>query len=240
MDIGTPANGGLDPTPPLPGAVGPLTAPHVLLVVAAVLASLAWWRSRTPAGRAVALCLTATACASLCGLAVQGLWLTSPGPYGGWKRVAFHAHEALGLVSTTALAWVAVDVLTPPARRLWPGFAGCWAAALAALVLTYPEVRGEDLRRVLLLLEGVAVFTAATAVGCWAARGAWRSKWSAAVQTVLALTAADLVLLAVGAWPRGLFGRAYAVQQAGLAALYLVVAAVNARALLGGERGSGP
>lgn len=99
------------------------------------------------------------------GLAVGPL--SGAGPYTGLARAAFHVEEALYLIGPFGLAALAVAVL---AQRVPWGVAGAYVAAVAALALGYPGVRGEMLRRCYVGAELGAVVVALAAAAAWARR----------------------------------------------------------------------
>lgn len=84
-----------------------------------------------------------------------------PAPYTGAARVAFHLEQAAFIAwpaIVCALAWSSLS-----RSRAWPVLAS-WSAAAAALVLLYPEVRGEPLGRVYRALTVLAVLGGAAAL----------------------------------------------------------------------------
>lgn len=210
-----------------------------------------------PLHRPVAIAISATSGASIARAILRAAVLHG-GPYTGWARAAFHIEQALYLVSTVAVPWLAIVTLTawPPgptrARTL-----SAWASAVligTALVLIagYPGLRDGPLRQIYLGAELAALLGASIAIVSWILRRGWRGTnapdglrglvhpdvigdvyglrwytWSA----VLMIVVADLGLLFAGAWRYGLFGPAYEHQDAGLIALWGVVAAVHGTAI---------
>lgn len=166
------------------------------------------------------------------------------GPYFGLYRVAFHLQEALVLATFATIPLVAASPSVDGRRwRLLRGTVVLGAVvALAWLVLGYPTVRSLPVvdRGAWLCACYLAVDVAALLAAClalwWGRRSSPTPDARTVRQVVACLVVGDAVLLAVGAWRRGLFGAPYAAHQAGLCALYLVVAAVQARALVGGRR----
>jgi hypothetical protein len=248
--------GGLDPVPPKPGIVALMCAPLALLVVSAVLAYLLSRKDRRH--RPVAIGLGVMAVAVLGRLAMDAP-LNVEGPHVGWMRAMFHFDQALLLVGVAALPWVTLATL----RALPPGPStrhSSWllrvavplSMMLVALVVGYPSIRGEALRRAYLAAELAALFWCAVAIVGWLRRRGWASQTivvTEATETTftlggaagprwytlavpLGLVGADAVLLAFGAWRYGLFGQAYTLQQAGLLALYAGLACVQVAALI--------
>lgn len=254
----------LGPTPPDPGllrrwmqllflapaGVGVLL-PHrtplerlaaLLLLAGAAVALIR--AEKTKRGGAAARGLSALATADAFSAALRATVLTG-GPYSGWARAAFHAHEALTLAGIVTVPLMAVAVFLPDTRRsrlLRTCVVAGGLLLLAHLVVAYGHTRSlplaarsEWLRLRYLFAEMTALSAACVAV--WRSRRVKpRAPASADAISVGCLVAGGLALLLVGAWDRGLFGPAYSVHQAGLAAMYLVVLVVQARALRGDGR----
>ncbi len=203
------ATGGLDPTPPNPGAtvgldptppdpgVLPSVAPHAFLVAGLLLATIgardsalhlvcsvllltsawaAWLLVRLDRRhRPIALGLVAMSSAQLVRALLRASALGA-GPHAGWGRVAFYLDEGLYLLSTVALPWMAFATLrkrpyppgpSPFARLWWP----LWIAGMCVwLVVGYPELRGDDLRKVYLGHELVALLVACVFIAAWVRR----------------------------------------------------------------------
>jgi hypothetical protein len=265
------ATGGLDPTPPNPGAVALGLVPGIFLLCATILAFRI--ARREPRHRPVAVALATLAGAGLVRYLLFALVLPPAGPFAGWLRAAFHVDEALYLMSAAVPALLALATL----RRFRPGPASRWlprvlvavyVAAWLALVLTYPLTRGDVLRRVYLGAEIAGLLVACATVGAWVIRRrtlqrervgvverltrGWndydantgmevdeelRAVPRVTLACVLLLALAPVALLLVGAWRYGLFGAAYAAQQAGLLALYGCVAVAQAWAWWRGRAG---
>lgn len=256
--------GGLDPTPPNPGSVDRSWPPHVvlgielaaaavlsqgkpvllvLLVLLAVSAWAAWILAHLDARhRPMAIGLGAWSALILLGQLLNATILATPGPYTGLARAAFHIEEATRLVTAALPPWMALAVLRkyppgPSKFRMWTNrVAGAAVVALvwAWLVIEYPALRGEGLRRVYLVAELAALLVACAAILSWLRRPrdlATAPRWYTTTP-VLVIVGADVFLLVVGAWRYGLFGDAYRVQQWGLLPLWGAVAAVQGVALL--------
>jgi len=273
--------GGIDPTPPDPGARGDARWP---LPVFIVLAGAALAARQAPVELAASLLLLASAAlAALIAardarhsplatglLAVSSAQIARAllhtivlhgGPYEGWSRAAFHVEQALYLLSTVAIPWMAgVTLRHPPGRAHGHtiGATGMWSAFVIAVVVAYPSMRGESLRGFYLGAEIAALFVALLAVASWARRRGWLPEASETLREhiapavlfdmyggvrwytwapLLLIILGDLVLLVFGAWRWGLFGPAYVVQQAGLVAMWGGVAALQGVALALRRRG---
>lgn len=262
--------GGTGPTPPNPGAVALGLAPHLFLIAAAMLA-IYLWRRRDARHRPAALGLAATAGAEVVRYVLSLTVLAAAGPHEGLLRAVFHLDQGLYLVGVVVLPWMALSTLCdlPPGPTqqerylarlsLWLVLLGAFGATWSLLVLGYPELRGDALRRVYLGAELATLFVCALAIAAWVRRRMSSSRRQAAtgaeyaealaagangeplppsrlprwytLAVVLGLVLADAALLFVGAWPRGLFGSAYAVQQGGLLVLYVSLTGVHAVAL---------
>lgn len=167
-----------------------------LQALAAVLAvALAW---RRPSYRPTAGFLLGALVASLVRLAMRPWLGAAPVPYVGAARLGFHLDSALFLAWPLGIA--ALARWTFAGRRPWPVLAA-WALAVAALVLGYPGIRGDLLRKVLLGIElgSLAVAVAAFVAFVWR-REKPRLEHGAAL-FVLGLEVATLA----GPWLAGLF-----------------------------------
>jgi hypothetical protein len=172
--------------------------------------------------------------------AILRLALTG-GPYFGWTRLAFHADQASRLATALVPAWLGFVVLgEQPERRATRALALAWGALLLVAIVAYPFLRPLPLdgriARARIFYGAVDVASSSIGIACVVrSRLAAPDLALARAESVAAmLIAGDAVLLVAGALPRGLFGAAYSAQQAGLSALYLLVAA---RRLLGREAG---
>ena len=275
------AAGGIDPTPPDPGAwvVWRHPWPAVIVLAGGALAA-----RQAPAQLAASLLLLVSA--FLAALLARGdarhwplahgvlavssasiarallaTYVLHGGPYEGWLRAAFHVEQALYLVGTVAIPWMAAVTLRHPpgpSGRVQRAIVGATYGVLGALIAGYPELRGGGLLRVYLGAEIVAIFMALLAVVLWVRRRGWLPEASKMLRDHVApnvlfdmyggvrwytwaplvlIIGGDLVLLLVGAWRYGLFGAAYVVQQWGLVALWGGVAAQQVVALALRRRG---
>lgn len=151
----------------------------------------------------------------------------APGPYAGWMRVVFHVDQALWMIDSFALPWLAVNVFAPGA---WKGrlgsplrFALPWMAMSLLVARAYPEFRGERLRLFYTALECGSLLICVAYAGAWLRHGGPLARLRTSTLTeriALTLVGASFALLFVGAWPLGLWGVAWKPQQAGLLALY--------------------
>jgi hypothetical protein len=184
---------------------------------------------------ALFLCFTVVADGIAC--ALQELVLMparlslGPGvPFTGSVRIAFHASQAMFLSWPAGLA--AVALVTLGRRRPWVPFA-VWAATMAALVATYPEVRGAVLQRWYLAIELGALAVGTRYAAGWLRRVASRnepamsSAESLAGLCALVLVAIDMTGVAVGAWRGNIYTDwhlsqvSYAVEYAALIVLQI-------------------
>jgi len=140
--------------------------------------------------------------------------LGSP-PFTGSARLAFHVDEAVGLALPAALAITAI-VLFAERRRLAVVPALAWIGGVAYLCASYPEVRGEQLRRVYLAAELGALCIAAGAITLWTWR---RLPPTPARVALLAVVIVDGVTLIAGAWRYGFWDH-WHLQQIALTLLY--------------------
>ena len=167
-----------------------------LQALAAVLAVAVAWRR--PSYRPTAGFLFGALVASLVRLALRWARVGAPVPYVGAARLGFHLDSALFLAWPLGIA--ALARWTFAGRRPWPVLAA-WALAVAALVLGYPTIRGDLLRKVLL---GIELGSLAVAVAAFVAFF-WRREWPRlehlAALAVLGFEGATIV----GPWLTGLF-----------------------------------
>jgi len=197
----TPIAGGLDPYPPNPGFRACRLAPHVVLIIElALLAALsrgsamllalpallvlsawaAWLLARVDVRhRPIAVGVGVWAALALLGRGVDVTMLAGAGPYTGWARAAFHIEEATRLVTAALPAWMALTVMTKyplgPSLRQHLAWWLPWACALVLLVIGYPELRGDALRRAYLGAELAALLVAVVAILSWVQRRGWRA-----------------------------------------------------------------
>lgn len=188
-----------------------------LQALAALLAvALAW---RRPSYRPTAGFLLGALVASLVRLAMRPWLGAAPVPYVGAARLGFHLDSALFLAWPLGIA--ALARWTFAGRRPWPVLLA-WVLAVAALVLGYPTIRGDLLRKVLLGGELAALAVAVVAfVAFVGARQKPRLEHVAAM-LILALEGATLA----GPWLAGLYAEGwrgalvtYSALYAGLAVL---------------------
>jgi len=151
-------------------------------------------------------------------------------PWTGSARVAFHAFQGLWLIWAASIAGLAL--VTLGRRRAWPAAVG-WAAALGALVVTYPVTRGALLQRCYLGGELIALAVGARYGLEWFARLASRRAPAPSRPAIIAgasalvIVAIELCGVAVGAWRGDIFTDwrlsqiTYAVEYAVLFALQI-------------------
>jgi hypothetical protein len=178
---------------------------HVAAAVAAVWFA---WQHREHRPVALFLGLTAMADGAVCSLRnlvlkPARLSLGPDAPYTGSVRLAFHLSQALYLLWPAGLAAVALVALGR--RRPWlPFVAG--AITCAALIATYPKVRGELLQRWYLAIELGALVVGLRYVLGWLRRVASRDEPElraaeiVAGLSVMILVAVDMTGVVVGAW----------------------------------------
>jgi hypothetical protein len=141
---------------------------HALQVVTAFLAVMLARRTREHKPIAVFLC--SNACADLIAWVLSASIPPHPPegpPLSGLARVAADIDCALFLIWPAALAGTALWVFLQ--RRAWVVI-HVWAAAVAALVLTYPTIRGVELQKWYLAAELAALAVTIGAFIQWA----WR------------------------------------------------------------------
>jgi hypothetical protein len=187
---------------------------------ALVAVVVAWKRSEH---RPVAAFLAGTVVADLVRLGLSLGPLAISGPYKGPLRALFHVEQALFLTWPAGIAALALWVYRK--RHPFP-VAIAYALAVAVLVIGYPAIRGDLLRRCYLAAEIAAVVTAIGAFVRWVGRAPPRLPQ---VVTTFVLVV-DMVSLAVGPWQWGLFG-AWALAQVIYSALYAVLIVVQIGAL---------
>lgn len=145
--------------------------------------------------------------------------LGSP-PFAGVQRLAFHLDEALFLASDAGLAVLAIW-LFDERRRLAFLPALAWAGTVAYLAAHYPEIRGDDLRKVYLAAQlGALAVAIASIASLWWRRGGM----TPARQCFLCCVAVDGGALFVSFWRWGFWAK-WSLNQVAFALLYGVLAA---------------
>ncbi len=192
-----------------------------LQALAAVLAVAVAWRR--PSYRPTAGFLFGALVASLVRLALRWARVGAPVPYVGAARLGFHLDSALFLAWPLGIA--ALARWTFAGRRPWPVLAA-WALAVAVLVLGYPTLRGDLLRKVLLGIElaALAVAVASFVAFVWARRDPRLEHLAAML--ILALEGATLA----GAWALGPFA-GWGAAQITYSVLYAVLAVLQGGSL---------
>ena len=121
--------------------------------------------------------------------------LAVPGPYEGSTRAAFHLEEALFVGSLFGFAALAAVVFHSaiPGRAIGVAY----VVAVAALVASYPDLRGRPLARVYLADELGALAVSAAAVVQWG----WRLERPRLEHgAVLAVVGVEIAKVAGGPW----------------------------------------
>lgn len=168
------------------------------------------------------------------------------GPYFSWHRAAFHLHEALTLLPAVVLPLAAgrVYLRGRRCRLLRTGVVSLALALFTSMIAGYaglrslPVVARAEWLQFRYLAAEVVSLSIAGAVLVRSRSDAVRVP-TATAHTLACLVVGGFTLLVVGAWGRDLFGPGFSAHQAGLAALYLVVALVHVAALWRGGRGGG-
>lgn len=145
-------------------------------------------------------------------------------PFEGVQRIAFHVDQAIELSGSAAMIAVAVLLF---ARRRWlaalPGLA--WLVLCAVCVSSYPELRGDALRKLYLGVELAALACSAAAIVVW---GWHRERPTLARVCFTAVCLANLVMLLAGAQKHGFWTEwGQRLNQAALLTLYLITAATQ-------------
>lgn len=221
------------PTPPVP--VDVLYAAAVLLLYVATVGSV--WLARRRADYApVSRFLLAVAVADLARMAGQR-WLIAPAwaaqraagldpanvPLSGLGRVGGHLEHAGFLVWSAGVASLALVVLAR--RRARPALA-VYGVAVLVLVVSYPMIRADALRRYYLACELMALATALASAVAW-----WRRREppTLPVASALLIAALDIAVLfgpyRVGLWTSWQFAQAVYV------VLYLVLIVIQGGSL---------
>lgn len=202
----------------------------VVYGLAVFAVALAWAAARGhPAHRAVAAFLSL-------GLACDGAllalheWVLPPPdlsapPLTGWLRVAGDLDTALFLVWPAALAALARYTLAK--RSPLPVLLG-YVAVNVVLVLAYPAIRTDLLRRVLLAAELVALLVGMAAVI------SWRLRHERANVTTLCtgvLVVGHFATVVAGPYRFGLFGEVFVIAQWAQVLIYAVLILLQAGSL---------
>jgi hypothetical protein len=221
------------PTPPVP--VDLLYAATVVLLYVAALGAVLLALRRADY-RPVARFLAAVATADLARMTAQR-WLIVPTweaqraagidpaivPLSGLARVGGHVEHAGFLVWPAGVAALMLAVLGR--RRAWPALVA-YGIAVAVLILAYPAIRGDLLRRYYLACELGALATALVSATAW-----WRRREAPALPAAAALLIAALDLAVLfGPYRVGLW-TAWPFAQAVYVVLYLVLVTIQGGAL---------
>jgi hypothetical protein len=198
----------------------------MLLLAAAAASAVLLARQRPNAGYApVAALLVATFAASSTRYAIDAhLYAAEHPPYVGSARALFHVEQALYI--TTPFGLLAVSLVVFVRRSPWP-LALAWAATVAALVLSYPALRGDPLRRAYLAITLIGLLGSCVAFAHFFQR---REAPELAHVSAMFMIAIELLSVVKGPWGRGLF-ESYTLAQAAYAVLYGVLTILQGVAL---------
>lgn len=144
-------------------------------------------------------------------------------PFTGWIRVACDIDGALFLMWPAGLAALAVWVYTK--RRPWP-IAVVYVLTAGALIVTYPAIRYDALRKVYLAAELASLTVAVGVLGQWF----WREVPRLPHVIVACIIIIELAQLVAGPWRIGIFG-AWTVAQVIYAVLYVALTIIQGVAL---------
>lgn len=173
------------------------------------------WRSYWP----VAILFVAVLGKSLVRWRVYPIVQSSP------SRGLFHMDSALYAIDPFAEVAAALAVFA--GRAALPVIAP-WAAAVGVLVLGYPTLTGDALRRAYLVPWIVALAVGVVVIGWWARAGRVRLPHFALALVV----AVEFVVLLVGPWREGLYGPAFDTAQKAYSLLFVVLLLLHGGALL--------
>jgi hypothetical protein len=197
----------------------------VLLTASAASAVLLAWRRPGARYAPVALLLVGLLVANLARYAIHAQLLPSaPTPYVGSDRALFHVEQALYVAEPFGLLAVALAVFVR--RSTWP-LAVAWAATVAALVMSYPALRGDPLRRAYLAINLACLLGSCGAFASFFQR---REAPKLAHLAVMFMVAIELLSVFQGPWGRGLFD-SYALAQAAYSVLYGALTIIQGVAL---------
>ena len=146
-------------------------------------------------------------------------------PLTGWVRIAGDIDTALYVAWPIGIAAVALKTLAK--RSMRPPIVA-YAIVVAGLIIGYPTIRGDVLRKVLLGIE-----LASTLVGL-ASILAWRSRRERSTTTTLCtsiLVVGHFGTVLAGPYRFGLFGEAWVLAQAAYVLIYAVVIVLQAGSL---------
>lgn len=187
----------------------------MLLLVAAAASAVVLACRRPGEGYApVALLLVAVLAANLARYAINAhLYAVARPPYVGRARALFHVEQALYAAEPFGL--LAGSLVVFVRRSPWP-LVLAWAVTVAALVLSYPALRGDPLRRAYLAITLVGLLGSCSTFMHFVQR---RERPKLAHVAVMLMVAIELVSVLLGPWGQGLFD-SYTLAQAVYAVLF--------------------
>lgn len=195
-----------------------LTGSLLLLAVAAASAVLLARRRLGEDYAPVAVLLVMMFAVDVARYAINAhLYAVAHPPYMGDARALFHVEQALYVALPFGVLAVSLAVFMR--RSPWP-LALAWAVTVAALVLSYPVLRGDPLRRAYLAITLVGLLGSCGAFAHFVQR---RERPKLAHIAVMLMVTIELVSVLLGPWGQGLFD-SYALAQAAYAVLFGVLA----------------
>ncbi|HLM73225.1 MAG TPA: hypothetical protein VK459_11055 [Polyangiaceae bacterium] len=143
-------------------------------------------------------------------------------PLTGWIRIAGYIDAALYVAWPIGIAAVALNTLAK--RSMRPAIVA-YVIVVAGLIIGYPTIRGEILRKVLLGIELASMLVGLASILVWRRRSE-RSTITALCTSVLVVGHFGTILS--GPYRFGLFGEAWVLAQVAYVLIYAVVIVLQA------------
>jgi hypothetical protein len=143
-------------------------------------------------------------------------------PLTGWVRIAGDIDTALYVAWSIGIAAIALNTLAK--RSMRPAIVA-YVIVVAGLIIGYPTIRGEILRKVLLGIELASMLVGLASILVWRRRSE-RSTITAVCTSVL--VAGHFGTILSGPYRFGLFGEAWFLAQVAYVLIYAVVIVLQA------------
>jgi hypothetical protein len=195
-----------------------------------VAVALAWAAARRrPEHRPFAGLLTLGLVSDVIRWALQR-WVMPPPlldnpPLTGWVRIAHDIDTALYVAWPIGIAAVALNTMAK--RSMRPAIVA-YVIVVAGLIIGYPTIRGDILRKVLLGIELASMLVGLASILAWPR---WRERSTTTTLCTSILVVGHFGTVLSGPYRFGLFGEAWVLAQVAYLLIYAVVIVLQAGSL---------